>query len=155
MKHDPTTEGSRLSQEPPPPQSKEYQRPLSDSVLSDPSLFIELSKAQNNVLSWIAYYNEGEQPALASIKAQSSLPINQTEVLNWGKRKLEEVESPTNIRALKLTKVGSGLLKLDSQPNPYNQPSQNKTMGRSKLNRKKKIKELVREQAVLVPCNPS
>ena len=83
MKHDSTTEGSRLSQETtPPPKFKEYQPPLSDSVLSDPSLLIGLSKAQNNVLSWIAYYNEGEQPALASIKAQSSLPINQTEVLN-------------------------------------------------------------------------
>ena len=138
-----------------PPPFKEYHPPLSDSVLNDPSLLIGLSKAQNNVVSWIAYYNEGEQLALASIKAQSSLPTNQTKVLNRGKRKLEEMDSLANIRALKLTKVGFGLLKSDSMPNPYNQPSQNKTMGRSKLNRKKKIKELTREQATLVPYNPS
>ena len=107
------------------------------------------------MLSWTTYYNEGEQPAQVSSKAQSKLPINQTKVFSCGKRKLEEVESPANLRALKLTKVGSGLLKLESLSNSYNHPSQNKTMGRSKVNRNKKIKELAREHATLVPCNPS
>ena len=107
------------------------------------------------MLSLTTYYNEGEQPAHVSSKAQIKLPINQTKVFNCDKRKLEEVESPANLRALKLTKVGSGLLKLESQSNSYNQPSQKKTMGRSKVKKKKKIKELAREHTALVPCNPS
>nr|POE65786.1 hypothetical protein CFP56_38256 [Quercus suber] len=148
-----STEGSRVQQESSP--SKEYQPLLADSGLSDPSLLIGLSKAQNNVLSWTAYYNEGEQSVLESSKAQSNMELNQIEVCNHGKRKLGEVESPVNLRALKLAKVGSGLLKLESQSKALNQISQNKTMGRAKVHRKKKIKELAREHAALVPCNSS
>lgn len=145
------TEGSRVQQESSP--SKEYQPLLADPGLSDPSLLIGLSKAQNNVLSWAAYYNEGEQPVLESSKAQSNMELNQIEVSNHGKRKLGEVESPVNLRALKLAKVGSSLLKLESQSKALKQISQNKTMGRAKVHRKKKIKELAREHATLMPCN--
>nr|POE94975.1 uncharacterized protein CFP56_51131 [Quercus suber] len=147
------TGGSRVQQESSP--SKEYQPLLADPGLSDPSLLIGLSKAQNNVLSWTAYYNEGEQPVLESSKAQSNMELNQIEVCNRGKRKLGEVESPVNLRALKLAKVGSGLLKLESQSKALKQISQNKTMGRAKVHRKKKIKELAREYATLMPCNSS
>ena len=124
------TESSRIQRESSP--SKKYQPLLADLGLSNPSVLIGLSKAQNNVLSWTTYYNEGEKLVLESSKAQSNMEISHIEVLNHGKRKLEEEESPANLRALKLTKVGSGLLKLKSQSNAYNQLSQNKTMGRSK-----------------------
>ncbi|KAL0009348.1 hypothetical protein SO802_010850 [Lithocarpus litseifolius] len=146
---------SRILHESPPPPSIVYNPSLVDSGLNDPSLLIGPFKAQNNVLSWTAYYNEGGQPVHVSSEAQSNLALNQIKVFNRRKRKLEEVESPANLRALKLTKVGSGLLKLDTQSNSYNQLCQNKTMGRSKVNRKKKIKELAREHATLVPCNSS
>ena len=92
------TESSRIQQESSP--SKEYQPLLADSGLSDPSVLIGLSKAQNDVLSWIAYYNEGEKSVLKSSKAQSNMEISQKEVFNRGKRKLEEEESPANLRAL-------------------------------------------------------
>ena len=147
------TESFRIQQESSP--SKEYQPLLADPGLSDPSVLIGLSKAQNNVLSWTAYYNEGEKSVLESSKAQSNMEISQIEVFNRGKRKLEEVESPANLRALKLTKVGPGLLKLESQSNVFNQISQNKSTGRAKVHRKKKIKDLAREHAALVPCNSS
>ena len=124
------TKGSRIQQESFP--SREYQPSLADSGISDPSFLIGISKAQNNMLSWTTYYNEGEQPIHVSSKAQSNLALNQTEVFNCGKRKLEEKESPTNLRAFKLAKVGFDLLKLEAQSNAYNQLSQNKTMGRSK-----------------------
>ena len=147
------TESSRIQQESSP--SKEYQPLLADSGLSDPSVLIELSKAQNDVLSWIAYYNEGEKSVLESSKAQSNMEISQKEVFNRGKRKLEEEESPANLRALKLTKVGSGLLKLESQSNVFNQISQNRSTRRAKVHQKKKLKDLAREHAALVPCNSS
>ena len=35
---------------------------LPNSMQADPTLLIGLSKAQNNLLSWIAYYNEGKPP---------------------------------------------------------------------------------------------
>ena len=147
------TESSRIQRESSP--SKEYQPLLADPGLSDPSVLIGLSKAQNNVLSWTVYYNEGEKSVLESSKAQSNTEISQIEVLNRGKRKLEEEGSPVNLRALKLTKVGSGLLKLEPQSNVFNQISQNKSTGRAKVHRKKKIKDLAREHAALVPCNSS
>ncbi|XP_030955941.1 uncharacterized protein LOC115978054 [Quercus lobata] len=147
------TESSRIQRESSP--SKEYQPLLADPGLSDPSVLIGLSKAQNNVLSWTVYYNEGEKSALESSKAQSNMEISQIEVLNRGKRKLEEEGSPVNLRALKLTKVGSGLLKLEPQSNVFNQISRNKSTGRAKVHRKKKIKDLAREHAALVPCNSS
>ncbi|XP_050263948.1 uncharacterized protein LOC126708186 [Quercus robur] len=124
------TESSRIQRELNP--SKEYQPLLADPGLSDPSVLIGLSKAQNDVLSWTAYFNEGEKSALESAKAQSNKEISQIEVLNRGKRKLEEVGSPVNLRALKLTKVGSGLLKLEPQSKVFNQTSQNKSTGRAK-----------------------
>ena len=146
-------ESSRIQQESSP--TKEYQPLLADPGLSDPSMLIGLSKAQNNVLSWIAYYNEGEKSVLESSKAQSNMEISQIEVFNCGKRKLEEEESPANLRALKLTKVGSGLLKLESHSNVFNQISQNKSRRRAKVHQKKKLKDLAREHATLVPCNSS
>uniref|UniRef100_A0A7N2R5R6 CCHC-type domain-containing protein n=1 Tax=Quercus lobata TaxID=97700 RepID=A0A7N2R5R6_QUELO len=147
------TESSRIQRESSP--SKEYQPLLADPGLSDPSVLIGLSKAQDNVLSWTVYYNEGEKSVLESSKAQSTTEISQIKVLNRGKRKLEEEGSPVNLRALKLTKVGSGLLKLEPQSNVFNQISQNKSTGRAKVHRKKKIKDLARGHAALVPYNSS
>ena len=147
------TESSRIQRESSP--SKEYQPLLADLGLSDPSVRIGLSKAQNNVLSWTTYHNEGEKSVLESSKAQSNMEISQKEVFNRGKRKLEEEESPANLRALKLTKVGSGLLKLESQSNVFNQISQNRSTRRAKVHQKKKLKDLAREHAALVPCNSS
>lgn len=95
----------------------------------DPSLFVGLSKAHSNMLSWTAYYNEGEKsgPGDSSVRAS--------------KRKFDEEENNFNGKALKLTKVGSGLLKVQSQPNLPHQPILKEISRRPQMDKKKRLKE--------------
>lgn len=99
----------------------------------DPSFFVGLSKANNNMLPWTAYYNEGEKlgPGDSSVRAS--------------KRKFDGEENNFNGRALKLTKVGSGPLKMQSQPNLPHQPSLKEISRRPRMDKKKRLKELARE----------
>ena len=55
LDHEPIPEEPKLIQDSASP-SNNLQNTLSDQNLMDPSLFIELSKAHNNRLSWTAYY---------------------------------------------------------------------------------------------------
>ena len=118
--------------------------PISDYVSTDPTILIGLSKAQNNSLSWTAYYNEGE----SSGKIQLSPPSNEKEQKPSAKRKLKEDEGLANNRAIKLSKVGSGLLKVVRQPINYIEGAQQKVSNSNVPTRRKKMKDLVRE----LPC---
>ncbi|XP_030970072.1 uncharacterized protein At4g02000-like [Quercus lobata] len=138
--------GRKTSSNNPSPQHQLNQPsgPTSDSVSTDPTLLIGLSKAQNNSLSWTAYYNEGE----SSGKIQLSLPSNDKEQKPSAKRKLKEDEGLANNRAIKLSKVGSGLLKVVHQPINYIEGAQQKVSNRNVPTRRKKMKDLARE----LPC---
>ena len=77
-----------------------------------PSLFIGLSKAHNNMLSWTGYYNEGEKsgPGDSSVRASIENHNNHPTLIPLrAKRRFHEEKNPFNGRALKLTKVGSVL----------------------------------------------
>lgn len=69
---------------------------LSESILVDPTLLIGLSKAQNNLLSWIAHYNEGEPPENSEPIPQS---INEIQVGQSNKKKRVDGRSQKEIRA--------------------------------------------------------
>lgn len=108
----------------------------------DPSLFVGLSKAHSNMLSWTAYYNEGEKSGLGDSSVRAS------------KRKFDEGENNFNGKALKLTKVGSGLLKVQSQPNLPHQPILKEISRRPRMDKKKRLKELAKEQLVFASNSP-
>ena len=76
---------------------------LTDLNLTDPPHLIGLDCLGPSKLMT----KEMKQAIINLSKAQNVVSIG-------AKRKLEEEESPTHCRALKLTKVGSGLLKLES-----------------------------------------
>lgn len=118
--------------------------PIPNLVSNDPTLLIGLSKAQNNSLSWSAYYNERE----LSSKIQVSPPSNEKEQKPSTKRKLLEDEGLANNRAIKLTKVGSGLIKVAHQSINYIEGAHQKTFKRNVPTRRKKMKDLARE----LPC---
>lgn len=108
----------------------------------DPSLFVGLSKAHSNMLSWTAYYNEGEKSNPGDSSVQAS------------KRKFDEEENNFNGKTLKLTKVGSGLLKVQSQPNLPHQPILKEISRRPQMDKKKRLKELAKEQLVFASNYP-
>ena len=114
----------------------------------DPSLFIGLSKAHNYMLSWTAYSNEGEKsgPGDSFVWASIENHNNHTTMKPIrAKRKFDEEENTFNGRALKLTKVGFGLLKVQSQPNLPHQPILKEISRRPRMDKKKRLKELDRE----------
>nr|POE94794.1 hypothetical protein CFP56_74005 [Quercus suber] len=86
-----------------------------------------------------AYYNEGEKsgPSDSSMRAAIA------------KRKFEEEENNVTGRALKLTKVGSGLLNVQSKLNEPRQPIPKEFSRKTRMDKKKRIKELAREQSVV------
>ena len=111
------------------------QIPLNDLNLADPPHligpdYLSLSKLMTR---------EMQQANISPSKTQNVVSIR-------AKRKLEEKESPTHYRALNLTKVGSSILKLESQLNCLSslKPQQDK---------KRKIKFLAREKARHPPCS--
>ena len=126
--------------------------------LMDPSLFIGLSKAHNNMLSWIAYYNEGEKsgPGDSSVRASIENHNNYPAVIPLrAKRKFDDEKNIFNGRALKLTKVGSGLLKgvVSAQSAPPTNYKRN-LKRRRRMDKKKRLKELARKQSVFASNSP-
>ncbi|KAK9988625.1 hypothetical protein SO802_028864 [Lithocarpus litseifolius] len=89
-----------------------------------------------------ANYNEEEKSGLANSSVWAS------------KRKFDEEENTFNGRALKLTKVGSGLLKVQSQANLPHQPILKEISKRPRMDKKKRLKELAREQSVFASNSP-
>ena len=121
---------------------------MSDQNLMDPSLFIGLSKAHNYMLSWTTYSNEGEKsgPGDSFVWASIENHNNHTTMKPIrAKRKFDEEENTFNGRALKLTKVGFGLLKVQSQPNLPHQPILKEISRRPRIDKKKRLKELDKE----------
>ncbi|KAK7832799.1 uncharacterized protein CFP56_026224 [Quercus suber] len=91
-----------------------------------------------------AYYNEGEK----------SGPSDSSMRVAIAKRKFEEEENNVTGRALKLTKVGSGLLNVQSKLNVPRQPIPKEFSRRTRMDKKKRIKELAREQSTVASNSP-
>ena len=115
--------------------------PESDKM--DPTLLYGLSKAHNNMLSWVAYYNERasegpmeKQPEMVS-EAINGLECSPIRKNSGNKRKLDIEEG---LFLEKPIKVGSSLLKINSHSQPP------RSYGNEIPIRKKKLKALARER---------
>ena len=102
----------------------------------DPTLLYGLSKAHNNILSWVAYYNEKVNEGPMEKKPQkvneaiNELECSQICKTSENKRKLDIEEGPFLEKPTKLIKVRSGYLKLSI--------STSKILWKWKINKKEK-----------------
>ena len=108
------------------------------SDIMDPILLYGLSKAHNNVLSWVAY-NGKKKPQKVN-EAINGLECSQICKTRGNKKKLDIEDGPFLEKPMKLIKGGFGLLKINSQSQP---PS---SYGNERPKRKKKLKALARER---------
>ena len=130
-------------------------RPTVDSEITDPTLLIELSKAQSNMLSWTIFYNEDEPNLSIRPDHQQGNSVSQkNETYKLGvKRKLEIKDWLPSKRAIKLTKVGSGLLKIAHQTTSQTTIAQQRNSSKCSPICKKKMKALAREHSYLQDCS--
>ena len=98
------------------------------------------------MLSWVAYYNERTSEGPMEKKPQkvsetiNGLECSQICKNSGNKRKLDIEEGPFLEKPMKLIKVGSGLLKINSHSQPP------RSYGNVKPIRKKKLKALAKER---------
>lgn len=102
------------------------------------------------MLSWIAYYNEGEASSTDGLNTRGSKeilkhpPNSEKEIKSRMKRRLEAKDDKINRRAIKLSKVGSVLLKTNPQIGGPNEKMQMEVLNRNSLKSKKNMRALSR-----------
>lgn len=106
------------------------------------------------MLSWTVFYNEAEPTLTIRPDHQQGSSVSQkNETYKLGvKRKLEAEDWLPSKRAIKLTKVGSSLLKIAHQPISQTTLAQQKNTSKCSPIFKKKMKALAREHSYLQAC---
>lgn len=105
------------------------------------------------MLSWIAYYNEGEASSTDGLNTRGSKeilkhpPSNKKEIKPGMKRRLEAKDDTIKRRAIKLSKVGFSLLKTNPQIVGSNEKMQMELLNRNSLRSKKNIRALSRNRS--------
>ena len=107
------------------------------------------------MLSWIAYYNEGEASSTYGLNTRGSKeilkhpPSSEKEIKSGMKRRLEAKDDTINRRVIKLSKVGFGLLKTNPQIVGPNEKMQMEVLNRNSLRGKKNMRALSRNRSYL------